>query len=288
MAIALIYLVFFSAAGFAIYKGTPLFMAQIKEFSESAPKLAKEYNQVLRKFDKQIEKLPFGIHDKVDTLVDRFEVRISKQVDRYGSKLEDFPSFLIMLSIIPFVTFYFLRDYDKIIDYLLKLVPKKWRLGSERFVHSLDESLGGYVRGQLFVCTLIGILSYIVFLLIDMQYPLLLGIFIGLTNVIPTFGPIIGAIPALLLALTISKTMLLKVFLTIFVLQIIEGNVISPIIMGKSLQIHPLFIMIALVVGERIGGLAGLIFSVPILAILKIAYPIVRTLFTNKVSDSSL
>lgn len=114
--------------------------------------------------------------------------------------------------------------------------------------------------------------SIIDFLLFfDLKYPLVLGIIIGITNVIPYFGPIIGAIPAVIIASTMSVKMLIIVVIIIVVLQFLEGNILSPFIVGKSLHMHPLFIMFALLLGGEVGGIVGMVVAVPVLSILKVA-----------------
>lgn len=82
-----------------------------------------------------------------------------------------------------------------------------------------------------------------------MKYPLLLGIIIGVTDIIPYFGPILGAIPTLMIAATVSTSLLIKAGITIAILQFVESNILSPYIVGKSLRMHPVIIMLALLVG---------------------------------------
>ncbi|MFP3380440.1 AI-2E family transporter, partial [Bacillus sp. SIMBA_069] len=89
------------------------------------------------------------------------------------------------------------------------MTPKKWRKQGRAFVRDVDASLGGYIRGQIIVCAVIGLISSLLFWIVGMQYPLLLGAIIGITNVIPYFGPIIGAIPAVIIAATMSVKMVL-------------------------------------------------------------------------------
>lgn len=104
-----------------------------------------------------------------------------------------------------------------------------------------------------------------------MRYPLLLGTIIGVTNVIPYFGPIIGAVPAVIIASALSVKMVVITIGIIIVLQFLEGNILSPLIVGKSLHMHPLLIMLALLAGGEAGGILGLIIAVPILAVFKVS-----------------
>ena len=278
-AIAVIYLIFVVGVGFALYKGIPVFVDQVQEFFKSAPELEEMYQSWVVKFERQTRTLPFGIHEKLTGLVQHFEGKLSRQVTTYGEKLAHFPSFLLIATLIPFVTFYMLRDDAVIRKFLGRLIPRKWSKRAGAFVADLNVSLGGYLRGQIILSFLVGLVSYLVFLVIGMKYPLPLAVILGITNVIPTFGPIIGAIPALLIALTMGKAMMFKVLIAIAVLQVLEGNILAPFIMGKSLSIHPLFIILALIVGEEVAGIAGLVFSVPLLAVIKIAVTHARSHF---------
>lgn len=162
------------------------------------------------------------------------------------------------------------------------MTPKKWRKQGRAFVRDVDASLGGYIRGQIIVCAVIGLISSLLFWVVGMQYPLLLGAIIGITNVIPYFGPIIGAIPAVIIAATMSVKMVLIIAVIVLVLQFLEGNILSPLIVGKSLHMHPLFIMLALLAGGEIGGITGMVLSIPILAVLKVFVLHARVHFRKK------
>ncbi|MDF2558492.1 MAG: family transporter [Bacillales bacterium] len=266
----------------AVYLGIPAFYEQMKEFSKQTPSLTEKYHDLIFNFENQSRKLPFGIHKKLHQLINHYENSMANQADGIGKQFTHLPSLILTITTIPFITYYMLHDHTKIKDFFIGLIPRKWQSSVRALFLELDFSLGGYIRAQLFVCVLIGILSYFAYLLIGMDYPILLSVIVGITNIIPTFGPVFGAVPALLIAFTISKSMVIKVFITNAVLQIIEGNLISPIIMGKNLRLHPLFIMFALIIGEEVGGLSGIIFSVPILAIIKVIITHVKFHFQQK------
>src|SRR5690606_13877623 len=112
----------------------------------------------------------------------------------------------------------------------------------------------------------------IIFKWIDVPYALLLSILLGLTNIIPYFGPIIGAIPAVIIAYASSPSLAIYVVITIFAVQVIEGNLLSPYIMGKNIKIHPIAIIFVLLLGGELFGILGMILAVPVLAILKVIF----------------
>src|SRR5690606_12865398 len=111
---------------------------------------------------------------------------------------------LFTAFIIPFLVFYMLKDFKLIERTTLTFVPKKHRRESIRLLIDIDHALGNYVRGQFTVCLIVGVLAYIGYWIIGMQYPLLLASIVAVFNIIPYLGPFIGAAPALLMASTIS------------------------------------------------------------------------------------
>ncbi len=271
LAIGLIYLVFFGAIGYGLYKGIPVFINQMIDIAERAPEMAELYRGYIARFHSQTSGWPFGLHDRLEQIIDLMEMKLSSFINVLIEALSGVSDFFIFVLLIPLISFYLLKDAEQIIEHGLKLFPKKTRTTIRKFLMDIDRSLGGYLRGQLLVCTIIGTFAAILFYLFGMKYPLLLSLFIGVTNIIPYFGPLIGAVPALLVAVTISTGMVIKVAIIIVVLQFLEGNVISPIIMGQTLKLHPLIIIFALLVGGEISGILGLILAVPILAFLKVA-----------------
>lgn len=271
LAIGLIYLMFFGVVGYGLFKGIPVFINQMIDVAERAPEMAELYRNYIVRFHSQTSNWPFGLHERLEQIINTMEMKLSSFVNVLIEGLSGLSDFFLFVVLIPLISFYLLKDADRIIAFGLKLFPKKTRGTIKQFLTDIDHSLGGYLRGQLLVCSIIGTFAAILFWFFGMNYPLLLGIIIGVTNIIPYFGPLIGAVPALLVAVTISTSMVIKVAIIIIVLQFLEGNVISPIIMGKTLKLHPLVIIFALLVGGEIGGILGLILAVPILAFLKVA-----------------
>ncbi|MGM0844142.1 MAG: AI-2E family transporter [Bacillota bacterium] len=284
VAILLIYILFFGGLGYAVYKGIPVIIHQLKDLADNAPLYTDQYQGWLEYVQKKTSTWPDGIQHELESRIERFEEWLNGIVALLLTGVLKVMNSLLLFAIVPFISFYLLKDFPKVKRAATSLTPQKWRHSGGSFLKDLDESLGGYIRGQLLVCFLIGSLAALSFWLFDMKYPLLLGIIVGVTNVIPYFGPIIGAVPAAIVASTISTDMIVKVVIIVFALQFLEGNVLSPLIVGKSLHMHPLFIMGALIVGGEIGGVLGLIVAVPLLAMLKVAVIHGRTHFTSKES----
>ncbi|WP_374721739.1 AI-2E family transporter [Peribacillus tepidiphilus] len=282
LAIIIIYVIFFGSIGFAVYKGIPVMIEQVKDLSENAPVFAEKYRELWAKLDERTSSWPIGVKKKLDDGIMYFEQRMDQLFSKLMSSLTGVLDFIFLIAIIPFIAFYILKDLKDLKRGAWYITPASWRKQIGLFLHDVEKSLGSYIRGQLLVCTAIAILSTLLFWFIHLKYPLLLGIIIGITNVIPYFGPIIGAIPAVIIAAATSGKMVLLVTIIVFGLQFLEGNILSPLIVGKSLHMHPLFIIFALLVGGEIGGVIGLIIAVPFLAILKVAIVHAKAHFIKK------
>lgn len=271
LSIFLIYLLFFGGVGYSIYKGIPVIIEQLNELSENAPVLVSQYQHWMFHLERKTSTWPDGLQDQIQARIHAFETWLTNLLALFIGWLTKMLNFLLLFAVVPFVSFYLLKDFHDVKKVIWYLTPKKWRRKGLYFLKDLDESLGGYIRGQILVCVLLGTVAAFLFWMIHMKYPVLLGIIIAVTDIIPYFGPIIGAVPAVVIAVAISNKMAVYVIIIILVLQFLEGNVLSPFIVGKSLNMHPLFIMAALIIGGEVGGIAGLIFAVPFLAVVKVA-----------------
>ncbi|WP_232713426.1 AI-2E family transporter [Bacillus xiapuensis] len=271
-AIFMIYLIFFGISGLALFKGAPLFIAQLKELSASAPQISRMYEEQVAALQLESLSWPEEVQEQIRKRITGFENWLANLVEAFMNLLMKAVNFLLLLAIVPFISFYLLKDIERVKRMAWKMTPRKWRTRGLRFVSELDLSLGGYIRGQLFVCLLAGAGAALLFTVIGLKYPILLGLIIGITNVIPYFGPLIGAVPAVIVALTMSFQMAVYTAIIIFVLQFLEGNLLSPWIVGKSLHLHPLIIIGALFAGGELGGVIGMVAAVPVLIILKAAF----------------
>ncbi|MFB6468040.1 AI-2E family transporter [Cytobacillus sp. Hz8] len=270
IAVLFIYVIFFGGVGFVFYKGIPAFIAQLKDLSENAPYFASQYRDWIEVVQHQTAKWPNALQERVDQGISSVEASLGHLLTGVVNGLVVILNSIVIIAIIPFIAFYMLKDIELIKKACWYLTPRKWRKEGILFLRDVNKSLGGYIRGQILVCVVIGSLSSLFFWIIHMKYPLLLGLIIGITNVIPYFGPFIGAIPVIIIAATISMKLVIFSGIVILLLQFIEGNILSPLIMGKSLHMHPLMIMFALLAGGEVGGILGMILAVPILAISKV------------------
>ncbi|MEC1669372.1 AI-2E family transporter [Bacillus mojavensis] len=270
LSILVIYVLFFGGLGWALYKGVPVLIVQLTDLSENIPMFAETYNGLLLHVHNHTDDWPDGMHQRIDKMIRQTEAFFAGTIEGAISGIRKVLDYFLIAATIPFLVFYMVKDIELMKKTVWYLTPKSWRKRGSAFLLDVDDSLGDYIRGQLLVCLILGAVAGITFWIFDLPYPLILGLISGITNVIPYFGPFIGAVPALLIAMTISVKAVLVVVITVFVLQFLEGNVLSPFIVGRSLKMHPVVIMLALLAGGELAGIVGMILAVPAAAVLKV------------------
>lgn len=235
---------------------------------------------ILDNIDEYVKNIVYKLNLNDISFFESIYNQISEEVNIFFSKVTDnllenlmvcFES-LVSLAIVPIVTYYFLVDGDLIYNKLLLILPTEKRIISKRVISHIDKVLSRYIISQLLLSLIIGALTFIVLVIIDVKFALILGIFNGILNIVPYFGPIIGGVPAIFVALMESPNKALWTLIAIFLIQQIEGNILSPKITGDSTNMHPIIIIILLLVGEKLGGLIGMIVAVPIGVIVKVIY----------------
>lgn len=269
IAILLIYLLFFGGGAYLSYRLYPVTMIQLRDFKEQLPQLLEMYESAIFELYETTSFLPETVHDKIDQVITGIEQKLESLTGKLIGGITKIFDMIVFITVLPVIVFYFLKDYEKIKKYGLKYIPNKYQLMIKQIVRGIDVSLGNYIRGQLLVCLFVSVAAYLIFELLNMDYSLLLAIIMGLTNIIPYFGPIIGAVPVVAIALTISGKMVIFVLIAVFGIQLIEGNLISPYIVGKSIDIHPIAIIFVLLLGGKLAGVIGMILAVPLLTILR-------------------
>ena len=165
----------------------------------------------------------------------------------------------------PVLTFYLLRDYDRILEWLRGLLPRGREAGVVEFAQEYDLLLSKYLRGQLTVALVIGVLTSVLLFVLRFPYPFLLGALAGVMGLIPFLGLVLSIIPAVIVALVSGSVLLslVKVAVVYGSVQILDGGVISPRIVGDSVGLHPVWIVLALSTGGFFFGFVGLLISVP-------------------------
>jgi len=271
VAVLLIYSLFLLSITVIVINAFPLFERQLTELVEHLPRWNDQIQYMINEYnDHGRELLPSSIQNAIENSLNRMEQSIGNAVSRFLDGIGDTINQFFIALIVPFLAFYMLRDLHTFEKGFKNLIPKAKRREFLQLFREIDHALGNYIRGQLLVCVLVGGLVYIGYWLIGLPYAFILACIVGIFNIIPYLGPIFGAIPAIFVAFTISPKVVLAVILTNFIVQMLEGNILSPQIVGRTLHLHPLLIIFALLVGGEIGGVIGLILAVPTFAVGKV------------------
>ncbi|WP_294351361.1 AI-2E family transporter [uncultured Clostridium sp.] len=179
---------------------------------------------------------------------------------------------LISLAVIPIIVYYFLCDNEKISHKFYSFIPSSKRNLIKSICKDINKLLQRYIVSQLFLSLIVAICTLIILVIFKVKFFVILSVFNGVLNIIPYFGSVLGAIPIILISFLESPTKGLWVTSLLFIVQQIEGNILSPKITGNSINMHPLIIIILLIIGENFGGFIGMIVAVPLGVILKVIY----------------
>lgn len=210
--------------------------------------------------DYEIEQRVFSIAQQVTTLV--------------SQNLIDFIAFITRLAailvVIPFIVFYLLKDDQDFFSTFLSHIPEDFGQEIRKTLHNMDSTLSNYITGLVLVSSSVGVLLFIGYLIIGLNYALILSLISIVFMTIPFLGPFLSIAPAILVGLSDSSFMVLKVIIVFIIVQQCEANFISPQIIGQRLNIHPLTLILLLLAAGSLYGLAGLILVTPLYALAKV------------------
>lgn len=197
---------------------------------------------------------------------------LSLLTDELLTILANLLSIISFVVIIPFVVFFLLKDGRKMKKAFVRFVPNRYFEMTLNVLHKIDQQLGWYLRGQFTEAFVVGLLSVIALWLLDVQYFIIIGIFAGLANLIPYVGPVAGAIPAIVVTLVNGSepVKVLYIVVAFALVQLIDNVVLQPMVLSKSVNLHPLIIVFAVLIGGQFFGLLGMLLAVPAAGIIKV------------------
>jgi len=270
--IVLVYLaLFFIATGIVIY-GVPQIVEQLNRLAETIPLYAVQVHDIIESLHTSY--IYLGIPDWMKQIIDEriywLEESLLQIVRRTVDGLINTAGYIFQILLAPILAFYILKDLKLIKEKIVSMLPEEWREGLVNLFKELDQVLGSFIRGYLLVAAVVGVLTALAMALLGMEFALMVGIFVGLTELIPYFGPVIGAVPAVALALLESKWMVVKVTIAFLVIHQLEGYIISPKILGDKVGLHPLVVILSLLAGGQFYGLIGMLLAVPVTAMIRV------------------
>ncbi len=271
-AIAVIYLAAIAVAAGAVALIVPPAFREATEFVDSVPELFAGARETIEGWNEAYtDRVPEDLREQIesslassgDILVGAVRAVLSKTTGAVSNTV----SAVIGLAVVPFLVFYLLKDREAAIGGFYRLLPPNAQRHAKNVTTIVNDVLGAYVRAQLTLGFVVGAVVFVGLFALGIRFAALLGLIAGVFELIPIIGPLLGAIPGILVALATSPDDLLWVVLLYTGVQLVENVVLVPRIQGRAVDIHPAIIMLLLVVSSEVAGLWGVIVAVPLAAV---------------------
>lgn len=271
---AITYVIFVGIISIILGSLIPLLGDQINDFVKIIPTV---FDNIKAWLDGVLDNLK-----NIDNLdVNEFKSKLFENIENIGTDLtSSLPELTINfvkslfsgignLLVGLIIGFFLLINFNNVSDSFITLFPKKMQNNTRDVFNEINTAFRRFINGALADCSLVFVVSSICFAVAGLQAPLLFGLFCGLTNIIPYAGPYIGGAPAVIVAFSQSTTTGIIVLVCIVVIQLLEGNLIQPLIMSKSAKLHPVTVMIGLLVFGHFFGILGMVIATPVIAACK-------------------
>ncbi len=271
---AIVYIVFLFLIFITVYSLIPILTNQVNDLVSSIPSFIDDAS-------KWINNVFDNLSANANINLDGFKNNIFTSLTEFGRNMTDsLPTKVVSIitSLISgvgtfglglIIGFYMLLNFDNVSKTLISFLPKKIRNDASILFSRVNEALLHFVRGTFTVSFVIFITNYIGFLLIGIKAPLFFALFCGITNIIPYAGPYIGGIPVSIVALSQDTTMGILTIIYIACIQMLEGNFLQPVVMAKTMKLHPVTILLGLLIFGYLFGIVGMIIATPLIAVLK-------------------
>ncbi len=276
LAIGIVYIAIFGSLGIGLWLLLPSLGNQITEFAKKAPGYvtsARERSQGLNRFYENYQ-IPEAVRKRInDNLTNLIETGAKYTGDNLWNFIYEVLSILPFLILIPILAFFLLKDAESFRRSALRMLPRgRWRWRGDEFFQDVNSTLAAYIRAQLIACLLIGTVCTLGFLIIGVPYALLLGLIAGVLEFIPLVGPLAVAVMAAGISSFYSLKQVVIVILFLGILRIVHDYVIYPRIIGQGVHLHPLAVILAILSGAEIAGIAGIFLAIPVIAIATVSY----------------
>lgn len=226
-----------------------------------------------------IEKVEKFLHQSIPMVEEAdldLKTKLSELISGLSSSLFsillDMVSVVTTLIIIPFAVFFLLKDGPAMKTQFVSLIPNRYFEMALNLIYKIDLQLGNFLRGQFFDASLVGLMAIFAMWFLDVKYYILVGIFAGLTNMIPYVGPFVGGVTAVFVVLMSGGPgqQVMFVIIAFLIIQLLDNVLIQPLVVSKSVDLHPLIIIFAVIIGGQFFGILGMLLAVPATGILKV------------------
>ncbi|MGV3085252.1 AI-2E family transporter [Enterococcus dispar] len=276
ISVAALFIILIGLVVVAVVLISPIIQKQVLSLVSSFPDYVDKTIKMLTKlfdnspFEESLDQTMEKLQNWSEGLSSRLTDYLSNVLKGASNVVSTITSTVLIIGTAPIITFFLLKDDRKFFHYVTKLIPPRFRKDAKAIAGSMNTQVGAYLKGQVLVSIAIGLLTFLGFVIIGMPYAGSLSLLTGVTAIIPYIGPFIAFIPAFIVALMSSFGMLIKMCLVWVIVQMSNGHLIEPAVMGKHLLVHPITIVLVLLVMGDLMGMFGLIFGIPIYAVIKV------------------
>ncbi len=274
LGVVFVYVMFLAFIVLLLYAMIPMVIDQLNELIAAAPSFFNETKDWIDGFFDGLTKtmgydfvdIKNQLYESVNKIGNTFTVGLPTQlVGIVTNILQGGVNLLIGLL----VGFYMLFDFGNVKEHLLSLVPKKYRKDTRDLVDRLNGNLRSYVSGTFKIMFILFVFQSVALGIAGLKAPMVFGLFCSVTNVIPYVGPYIGGVPAVLVGLSMDPMTGICALIAVVIAQVLESYFLQPLVMGKTMKLHPVTIMIGLLVFGSFFGILGMILATPIIALVK-------------------
>ena len=262
-----IYLAMFLIVGTVIYLIIPPIITQVSELTENFPVIVEKVisgAEFLRNYSAE-----HGLLENIKENVGSISSNVQSAASSIFSTVTGIFGGIFTFFLVLVITFYMAVEENAIKKIVWSIAPKNHQVYVMHLVNRMQKKIGLWLRGQLILSVIIFVLTFTALSIVNlftgqMEYALVLALLAGLTEFVPYLGPLIAAIPAVFLALTVSPVLAIVVALVYYVIQLMENNIIVPKLMQKVIGLNPVVSIAVLLIGFKVAGIAGAILSIPV------------------------
>ncbi len=277
-AILIVMILIFAVVGFSFSLLIPRIIGTVESIiSKLQSDVITDYSLKIEYFfEKNFKNAELGRN--VTATLDNLSIKL---LGSLGEFFKSVGSFLASMVIIPFITFFLIKDARRFKRAFISQIPNRYFELSLNIIHKIGNQVGKYIQGQAIDALIVGVLSILGLFIINLAfhgpipYFVLIGMLAGLANLIPYLGPVFGAVPALIIAILNNPTnlglVLLWIVIVFIIVQLIDNVFVSPMVVSKSVNMHPLMVVVAVIIGGNIAGAMGMLFAVPLTGIIKVS-----------------
>lgn len=269
-AVGLVYLLLGAALWCVWVVGADSVRRQFMEFQTRWPQYHEMLMQQVTRWEDYLRTLPEGLRETVNAWAVGLVDTVGKAAQKGLGTTVKSAWMVVELLLVPILAFYMLSDGQSIRQQVLFYVPQRYLSWTDRALCRSDDAFQKFIRGQVILCLIAFIAVTVGLWAVDVDFYLLLGLIAGITRAVPVIGPVVGALPILLVIL-LAKPLAFAFWVILFftLLHLMESKLLMPAVLGHQLNLHPVLIIVALLVGVQVAGLLGMFLAPPVLAVIR-------------------